>query len=257
MEAVAIEKPQIIALQEVNQSAVSPQTDDSELDNYRQCIGGAIIRRDNHVLNVVQQLADRGVHYHWTWLPIKRGYGAFDEGIALMSLAKILETRVITVSKRDDYTSWKTRKILGIRAEELPDEWFFSVHYSWWSDEDEPFQSQWEKTKPCLPRSKKIWLMGDFNNPAQIRGEGYEMIERDGWHDTYKIAKRRDCGETVGEPIDGWRERNISSEGMRIDQIWCNENADISSSEVLFNGERYPVVSDHYGVMIEYERSFK
>jgi maltose 6'-phosphate phosphatase len=93
--------------------------------------------------------------------------------------------------------------------------------------------------------------MGDFNSPAEVRDEGYDMIVRDCWHDSYMLAEHKDSGITVGHVIDGWRDKIHSGTGMRIDHIWCSEKADVKSSEVLFNRINYPVVSDHYGVMIE------
>ena len=40
-------------------------------------------------------------------------------------------------------------------------------------------------------------------------------------------------------------------DGMRLDYIWCNKKKEILSSRVVFNGLKEPVVSDHYGVLIE------
>lgn len=254
-DAVANELPDIIALQEVNQTAGEEAVEQRALTGYFSCCGNAVIRKDNHVFNVAKHLYDRGIVYYWTWLPIKLGYNRYDEGIALMSLSPISETKVITVSANDDYHSWKTRRILGIKTAVAPNEWFFSVHYGWWSDAEEPFQEEWKRTITGVPKAEKIWLMGDFNNPEQIRGEGYDMISDSGWYDSYAFAEKKDSGITVAEVIDGWKAKISSTDGMRIDQIWCSKNTDILSSEVVFNGKHYPVVSDHYGVMVKYERS--
>ena len=78
-----------------------------------------------------------------------------------------------------------------------------------------------------------------------------------GWLDTWELAESKDSGVTVEKAIDGWREQHGSGSpaimGMRIDYIWCNYPADVRSTKVVFNGRNYPVVSDHYGVMIEVE----
>ncbi len=257
VSAVTICKPQIIALQEVNQTARGAVADIKHLKGYISCGENITVREDNHVYNVKKLLFEKGIEYFWTWLPMKSGYDQYDEGIALLSMSPIIETRVINVSKIDDYKNWKTRKILGIRTEAVPDEWFFSVHYGWWDDNEEPFGEQWKRTLSALPEAEKIWLMGDFNNPAQMRGEGYDMIICSGWYDSYNLADKKDSGITVGKVIDGWREKINSTDGMRIDQIWCSKKADISSSSVIFNGVNYSVVSDHYGVIIDYDRSRK
>lgn len=62
-------------------------------------------------------------------LLMKCGYDKFDKGIAVMSRSPIIETQTVLVSGVDDYADWITRKLLGIRIEADPDEWFFSVHY--------------------------------------------------------------------------------------------------------------------------------
>lgn len=254
VQAVSEEQPDIIALQEVNQT-IAEMPVITLHGGYVPCADGIIIRRDNHVCNAAELLRSQGLEYHWTWLPLKKGYDKYDEGIALMSHSPILETKIIRTSAMDDYNNWKTRKILGIRTEVAPDEWFFSVHYGWWDDPDEPFQGQWQRTKAALAGHRRVWLMGDFNSPAEVCGEGYDMIRNAGWQDSYALAKNKDGGITVGHVIDGWKDKTESTDGMRIDQIWCSEKTEILSSKVIFNGENRSIVSDHYGVIVHYERS--
>ena len=254
VSAIAEQRPDIIALQEVNQTIAETQADVIS-EGYVPCVENIVIRKDNHVYKAAELLEGAGVKYYWTWLPLKKGYNKYDEGIALMSRSRIIETDVVRISETDDYNNWKTRKIIGIRTEAAPDEWFFSVHYGWWDDLDEPFQNQWQKTVEYMKKYSRVWLMGDFNSPAEVRNEGYDMINSSGWYDSYTLAKTRDNGITVGKVIDGWRDKVSGTDGMRIDQIWCSQKAEIASSEVIFNGANKPVVSDHYGVVAEYERS--
>ncbi|MBQ7132734.1 MAG: endonuclease/exonuclease/phosphatase family protein [Oscillospiraceae bacterium] len=253
VQAVEKERPDIIALQEVNQSADGNKASENELTGYFACEENTVIRGDNHVMNAAKQLWRSGVKYNWTWLKIKKGYGKYEEGIALMSTGAIIEARVIGVSTIDDYCNWKTRKLLGVRTKNTGDNWFFSVHYGWWNDKEEPFDIQWKKTLANLPSSSKIWLMGDFNNPAQVRGEGYDMIKESMWYDCYEAALLKDDGITATKKIDGWKESMQACDSMRIDQIWHNKKTDISECKVIFNGKNYPVVSDHYGVWVECE----
>ena len=254
VSAIAEQRPDIIALQEVNQTIAETQVDVIS-EGYVPCVENIVIRKDNHVYKAAELLEGAGVKYYWTWLPLKKGYNKYDEGIALMSRSRIIETDVVRISETDDYNNWKTRKIIGIRTEAAPDEWFFSVHYGWWDDLDEPFQNQWQKTAEYMKKYSRVWLMGDFNSPAEVRNEGYDMINSGGWYDSYTLARTRDNGITVGKVIDGWRDKVSGTDGMRIDQIWCSQKAEIASSEVIFNGANKPVVSDHYGVVAEYERS--
>lgn len=255
VQTVAKELPDVIALQEVNQSAHAAAVADYALTGYTPCAENTVIRRDNHVYNAARLLAEQGVRYYWTWLPMKLGYGIFDEGIALMSRSPILAVDTLTVSAVDDYRNWKTRKILGIRPQFAPDEWFFSVHYGFWGDADEPFEAQWQKTAAHMKQYDKVWLMGDFNSPAERRGEGYDLVGCGGWLDSYALARHREGSITVGAVIDGWRERASITGGMRIDQIWVNRPVRVKSSQVIFDGANHPIISDHYGVIVEYERS--
>lgn len=252
VKAVSKEQPQIIALQEVNQTAFAAAVPAEKLNRYFPADSHAVIRKDNHAYNAVRLLEEKGVPYFWTWIPLKLGYGRYDEGLAVMSLSPIIETSTPLVSEVNDYHNWKTRKLLGIRTELLPREWFYSVHFGWWDDEEEPFIKQWAKTESHMMQHECVWLMGDFNSPAEVRGEGYDKILGSCWQDSFVLSKRKDIGYTVGKVIDGWKDKISKTCGMRIDQIWCSEKKDIQRSEVLFNGTNYPVISDHYGVMAEY-----
>ncbi len=242
-DAVSAEKPDIIALQEVNQSRTETA---ANTVRYFPADKTAVVRRDNHVLNAARLLPE----YFWTWIPIKLGYSRFDEGIALMSRSKILETAVFTVSAEDDYSSWKTRKILGVRTEARPNEWFFSVHYGWWDDSVDPFSAQWERTLRQLNGIGRVWLMGDFNNPAEVRGEGYDLVFRSGFRDCFLSARFRDDGVTAEKHIDGWRDKSASADKLRIDQIWYSGRVSAESCLTIFNGENYPVISDHFGILL-------
>ena len=53
--------------------------------------------------------------------------------------------------------------------------------------------------------------------------------------------------------IDGWRKRmpDVSVRGMRLDYIFCSQKREVLSSRVVFDGEREPVISDHFGILME------
>ncbi len=255
---IAYELPDIIALQEVNQTCNEENVNDINktlLYGFTPCSSDITIKKDNHAYNTTKLLNEKGINYYWTWLGMKKGYDKYDEGIALLSRSKILETDVALISSINDYNNWKTRKIIGIRTENHPDTWFYSIHMGWWNDIDDPFQNQWERTnfymKEHIKNNNTVWLMGDFNSPAGLRGEGYDIIKASGWFDSYSLAAQKDSGITVGTVIDGWKEKLDDTKGMRIDHIWCSKKAEIKSSKVIFNGDNEPVVSDHYGVIIQ------
>ncbi len=251
VDTICCEMPEIIALQEVNQTCCKAEVSKDALEGFFPCNTSTIIRQDNHVYTVANTLRKQGIHYYFTWLGMKLGYNKYDEGIALMSLSPILETKVSLISQINDYHNWKTRKIIGIRTEKYPNDWFYSVHYGWWNDAEEPFQNQWKQTLSHTKQLETVWLMGDFNNPAEVRGEGYDMITKSGWYDSYLFAKEKDDGITVDKIIDGWKDKAECTSGMRIDQIWCNQKPTVERSRVFFNGRNRKIISDHYGILIE------
>lgn len=247
IETVLREKPDIIALQEVNQTIAEPAAE-KVAAGYVPCAENVTVRRDNHALTVAEALQKQGLEYNWTWLPLKKGYDKFDEGIAVFSLEPMLETSVIQISRADDHSDWKTRKALGAKT---CGGWFYSVHTGRWEDKDDPFSKQWERLSAALPENERVWLMGDFNNPAEVRGEGYDLMLSYGWQDCCAAAETKDSGITVPGAIDGWRDKPDADGGMRIDLILCNERVKIRSCRTVFSGAEEPVVSDHFGVLAE------
>lgn len=253
-------RPDIVAMQEVNQSIAAAPAAKEFLHGFVPCKEDAVVRTDNHAMQVAKRLQAAGVSCSWTWLPMKIGYGKLDEGIAIFSLGgKIAQTDYFGISRSKDYGNWKKRDIVGVRLEDS-ERWFYTVHMGWWTDEEEPFQYHWDQFELATAQKKEqtqVWLMGDFNSPAEVRGQGYDYILSNGWNDTYQMAQEKDSGITVEGVIDGWRELLDESvgvpEGMRIDHIWCSQKVPVIRSQVVLNGENGPVVSDHFGVMIETE----
>ena len=256
VEGILKEKPDIIAMQEVNQTAEAELMDLEMLEGQYPIPGSMKIRQDNHAAQVAYRLRQAGIDCYWAWLPIKLGYGKYDEGVAILSLGrKIRCVDKFPISKVNDYQNWRTRAVLGVQVEGLED-WFYTVHMGWWDDAAERFLDQWKTLSGCIATKRyygTVWLLGDFNAPDLVRGQSYEYIVSCGWVDTYKIAKFYDSGITVPGVIDGWREKltDKHAEGMRLDYIWCSESKEVFSSRVVFNGLKEPVVSDHFGVMIQ------
>ena len=255
VDFIAKEQPDVFALQEVNQTASAPAMP-IPLADYCPCSGnGILLKEDNHAAAVAQMLKEEGEHYYWSWLPAKIGYDKYDEGMAIFSRMPITATENLLLSRTDDYHYWKTRRALGICAGDV---WYYAVHMGWWKDEEEPFKAQWEtflkNTKSLMEKKEtSLWVMGDFNSPASVRGEGYDLVRVSGFKDTWDLAEKKDAGFTAPPKIDGWKEAEGKSpeQGMRIDYIWHWGDINIEESRVLCNGKREPAVSDHYAVMIK------
>lgn len=259
VKAVAQLQPDIIAMQEVNQTADAPQaTAVLQLNRTYNNQEPRQLKVDNHAALAAEALRKAGIEYNWTWLPMKLGYSMYDEGLAVFCRKSIAETNVVLLSSDGDYSNWRTRYALGIRPAGTED-WFYTIHMGWWNDEEEPFGNQWEKLQTAVKEKNhqgKIFLMGDFNSPAQVKHEGYDLIKESGWQDTYLLAEKKDAGNTVRGVIDGWRDKLSQEdmlEGMRIDHIWCSEMVKVHSSRTCFDGNNEPVVSDHFGLLIDVE----
>jgi len=192
VQAVLEKQPDIIALQEVNQTrdaaVVSGALYEKEVpenvvshifeknsvvsaekaERYIPCGDAIVLREDNYVYCAAQMLAGFGCPYFYTWLPIKCGYDIYDEGIALMSRKRILFTKTFTISNSTDYNNWKTRKILGISVEGV-NGYFYSVHMGWWDDKEEPFALQWENLQKHITMCAKTQM--------QMKTQTKEKIE--------------------------------------------------------------------------------
>ncbi len=259
LDKVAELRPDIIAMQEVNQNSAAGEAGAAlQLGRYVNNKEPRRMKSDNHAATVAAGLRQKGLEYSWTWLPIKLGYNIYDEGAAVFCRKPIADTDVILLTSEDDYNNWRTRYALGIRPAGSTD-WFYTVHMGWWQDEKEPFGEQWLRLQQGIKAKAaegRVFLMGDFNSPAQVRQEGYDLITESGWHDTYLLADRKDGGNTVRGVIDGWRDKLTNEqmlEGMRIDHIWCNKEIAVKNSRICFDGENEPVVSDHFGLIIDTE----
>ncbi len=230
---IAKNPPDIIAMQEVNQTASSRLA--SEVYGFMPCIS-RMIREDNHALRVAGKLCEKGVDYHWTWVPVKLGYGKFEEGLAFLSRYPLIGTYTSYISTTHEYSNWKTRRMLGIFTEKGD---FYNVHMGWWNDEEEPFIGQWERVNRYI--SGAAWLMGDFNSPDDVRGEGYDAVIESGWKDLCPTD------HTVAKKIDGWEE----DRRQRLDYIFSNFDARIISSKTIFDGVNGKEISDHFGVLAQ------
>ncbi|MDX5474145.1 MAG: endonuclease/exonuclease/phosphatase family protein [Bacillaceae bacterium] len=227
----------VIALQEVS------QTQDGQIvyDN---------VKEDNYAHVLLMELEKLGISdYEAVWDLAHYGYEVLEEGLAILTKHPIVSHESFFVSKEEDPSIWKTRKIVGAtidyKGEQLA---FYSCHLGWWEDGEEPAKYQMEQLVKNVESTRKAFFLGDFNNSAHIRGEGYDFLLENGLMDTYTAAREKDSGVTVEGKIAGWDE---NKQDLRIDLILSNFEVGVRSSHVVFNGENKEVVSDHYGVEVE------
>lgn len=226
----------VIALQEVNQSIAAP-------------IISGNIRKDNFGKLLLDELEKLGsTEYQLIWDFSHIGYDIYEEGLAILTKCPMIEAHNFFISKSEDTTFWKTRKIVGATVEyDGKPHRFFSCHLGWWEDEEEPFSYQVNSLMEHVNEDICTFLMGDFNNAAHERDKGYDELCKRGLYDTYQLAKDKDSGITVEGEIAGWDE---NKHDLRIDLIFANQAVDVSSSQVIFNGVNKKIISDHYGVEV-------
>lgn len=252
LDGLLRERPDVIALQEVNQTHDAPPLPAERLaDGF---VGDArhVLRRDNYAQRLAQRLARARTPYFWCWVPVKRGYGRFDEGLAFFTRLPIAEYFSFFLSRTQAYDDWRCRKALCIRLEGQ-NAWFYNLHMGWWQDTAEPFSEQWSRFLHRKRMAERIWVMGDMNNPPSRRGEGYDQIASTGFYDCYTLAKERNGEATVFDEIDGWRGATEARGGLRIDQIWCDRPVGVRACRTLFDGACGQMVSDHAAVLAEIE----
>lgn len=249
LEAAAALSPDVIAFQESSQTLAGepiPFPPHFVLPED----GKIPFTADNHALVVAEGLEKRGLTYCGCWLPVKTGYGKYREGLAILSRRPIRTARSLLLSREDNPADWRTRKALAVTLEGS-DTVFCSVHLGRWDDPIEPFADQWKRLHDALsPSPGQVFLMGDFNAPANRSHEGYDRVRADGWHDTYTLSRQKNDGNTVLHSIDGWRDGDPSG-AMRIDYIFSRREASVISSYTVFDGKSSPAVSDHCGILIE------
>lgn len=227
----------VVALQEVSQLIESTPVNNE-------------IHDDNYAEVLVKELHKRGFKdYHYRWTINHLAYDLYQEGVAILTKHPIKNAEAVPLTESTDPSYWKTRVALKITIDYDGEDYdFFSCHLGWWHDSDEPAKNQLTRLLAAVDSTKQTFLLGDFNNEASQRDEGYDHLLTHGWLDTYKMATKRDSGTTVPGKIKGW---DNDAKAKRIDYIFSNNVIPVSYSQVIFNGENKPIVSDHYGVEIK------
>jgi maltose 6'-phosphate phosphatase len=224
----------VIALQEVSQSI-------------KEDIIKGIIKKDNfvHLLNEeLKELGESKYNYIWDFSHI--GYDIYEEGLSILTKHKIEDSEAFYITESSDKAFYKSRKIIkctiNINNNIIS---FFTCHLGWWNDEEESFRYQ---VKNLINKVDGLsFIMGDFNNDAMIKKEGYDYLLNSGLIDTYTIAVEKDGGITVKGEIAGWEGKK---ENKRLDIIFTNRSVNVKKSNVIFNNINKNVISDHYGVEV-------
>ena len=233
VERIASEEYDLITLQEVNQHKEAPILEKN-------------IRENNFAHVIVERLKQFGLNYYLFWDFAHYGYDIYEEGLAILSRTPFLSTESFFVSKTSDPTNYKSRKIVKavVEGHDAPTA-IYSCHLGWWHDPEEPAKHQLDELIRHVQDDDRALLLGDFNNDAFVRGEGYDYMIENGLQDLFHLATEREGDATVHGKIAGWDENKTA---LRIDLMLTNAPIHVSRHAVVFDGENGPIVSDHAGV---------
>ena len=171
-DAIIREDVDVVVMQEVNQTVEAPYAEPDALkaDGYVPCDSEAKIRTDNYALSAAKLLKQKGREFSWTWGFAHPAYRHLEEGEAVLSRLPVLQADNVCVSTPAGHCR---RVIPGLQVQ-LADGpvWFRSVHMGWWKDEEDPFAGQWNKLNAHCEGTGRGCLVGDFNSPAHLTGEG-------------------------------------------------------------------------------------
>ena len=251
---ISSESPDLIALQEVNQSINAPAPDLSFTEGYYRaatCVDPVPFKSDNFLLKLVWRLDLENIAYHFTWLPVKKGYGKYDEGLAVLSKVPITTACGVYLSRVQDYENWRTRMAL-LCEPEGQDRLFCCLHTSRYDDKEDPFTDQWETFLRNVGGRKRVIAAGDLNVPSCVRGEGYDRVLESGFLDLFNLADERSgYGHTVEGRIDGWTDKGGAY--GRIDYLLASytPRAEKIKYTTVLDGKRGRAVSDHFGILAD------
>ncbi len=248
VRAIAELDADVVFLQEVAQGKDAPVVGE---------LHGVTIRDDNMAQILVNQLAteyDLFYDFFWDWSHY--GWEVWEEGSAVLTKHKIVQTEARFITKETRPTEWRSRKVPMITAliPSFGEMDLYSVHTGRWDDQLEPFKHQcdqllaWMKERHST--SKKLTLLaGDFNNIAG--SEGYDYIMNNGqFDDVYFKANPEGFDDfSIGGQIHGWQDHH--AEGSRIDYIFIpsaeSERVEVILAQRIFTEKSYGRVSDHNG----------
>ncbi|EOL42470.1 hypothetical protein RV11_GL002023 [Enterococcus phoeniculicola] len=247
-QMIAAREIDIICLQEVNQRK---DVGEGHTDAFfHHALNQMPIKKDNFAYLLVKRLKELEMSYHWCWMPSHIGYEVYEEGSAILS-RNTLQAESFIASETTEFTDYHTRRMLGATTVvNGKDVYVMSCHFSWWEGENSGFYQEWQTTENVLSsKTVPLFLMGDLNNPSHIEGQGYTQLVNSSLPlvDSFSHAKNKMGEATVKKVIDGWEN---NQESLRIDYVFVSNQLEVSTYEVVFDGKRTPVVSDHFGVFV-------
>lgn len=234
----------IIALQEVNQT-IAAQT---IVPDGFYCPTDTLveIKEDNFALRLVEELQLLDCDYYWSWTYSHVGYDIYHEGNALLSKQPIIAKEYLASQATDVWDHTTRKNLSGVTEADGQIVQVVSCHFSWW--QDGKFAYEWQQTEAFLAeRADTLLILGDFNNDAASSGHQLVLDSSLQLQDSFLTATETIGEASVVKAIDGWQDNR---EALRIDYVFASNDLQATEYEVVFDGTRTPIVSDHFGIKV-------
>ena len=248
--AIAINRIDVICLQEAAQHQDSPVI---------ATVEGVEIKADNAAHLIVTELRETfGLDFNYVWDYAHLGWDVWQEGVAILSRGSVSNFRSEWLSRSQDRTDWLSRK--AVSADVNIDGQTFRIisgHLGWWNHDREPFDLQFRQLLSLANEDPSLQTIigADFNIAAG--SAGYEFImSHSEVIDTYLEVNPDDMlTPTFEGNIDGWETGD--PKGMRIDYVLGINLDSLTPTRArrMFDGVVEAVVSDHYGVFVDFSQS--
>lgn len=195
----------------------------------------------------------RWYHIHQDWSHI--GFYRWREGTAILSRYPMRHNYSAYVSndrRKDNYMS----RNITVSCIEVP--WFgllhiANVHLSWIHH---GFFEEYARLKRLIESRRHFGvradlIVGDFNAPAGEHAYNHIVGNAEYVDQFYECHPQRFYQPTYHGRIDGWE----YGPPKRIDHIFKRNGQPlrVKSMELIFNGDFYPVVSDHFGYVARFD----
>jgi len=218
-----------------------------------------ILKTDNMALLICQRIKnEHNKDYNFVWNWSHHGWEVWEEGVAIMSKHKILETDNKYISTKNNIYDIESRKIIFASFKILDNKIIniFSTHTNWRNTEVDDEQNNQIENIKIMVSQKEVSetnniisiVCGDFNcNPTSNYpwSEGYnQMIKDNKFKDSFLEANKE---ANLKSCFNIYKTMNDNYTG-RIDYIFVKNtnNYLITNSEIVFKTTK---VSDHFGVL--------
>jgi maltose 6'-phosphate phosphatase len=203
------------------------------------------IKTSNQLLTLFPKLDAK---YNFDFEFRKKGFGLYDEGLAIVSKYPIIYSNSYFLSNSKSYENWQTRIALKINIEVSGKQIDLITTHLGWDSESEKYSSQLDNLLSIIDKNHITVCAGDFNVP--YNSPYIEQIKKAGFIPSSDIAKINAVDNpTFPGELDSTPYLKVSKD-HQIDYVFMNCPYNVLDYQIVFKEDR---VSDHYGVYNEIE----